>query len=111
MEVKNKVCLSEPTVFEINGRDIKVYPISLEKVISVNEKLQALEKTADLKVQVKVMAEAVFEIVKDYNLITLDEVKKIPFSAALTVIQTAFGQVNASLGKAAPLGKDAPLVA
>ena len=104
MEGKKKISLSEITEYELDGRIIKVHPISLEKVIDVSAMLKSLESETDMKKQVDTMSEAVLLVLQDYNTITKDDIKKFPLQAALVIIQTACGQMNS-------IGNDSTVIA
>ncbi|KKN82783.1 hypothetical protein LCGC14_0306070 [marine sediment metagenome] len=104
MEGKKKISLSEITEYELDGRVVKVHPISLEGVIDVSSMLKELETETDMKKQVDIMADAVLLVLQDYNTITKAEIKKFPLKAALIIIQTACGQMNS-------IGNDSTVIA
>jgi hypothetical protein len=88
----SKVKLSEPTEFEIRNTVLKVYPISLEKIIEINPKVEALSKTPDIEKQANLIVELVYEIIKADNEISKEELKKVlTVEAGVKILKRAMG--------------------
>ena len=88
----SRVKLSEPTEFEIRNTVLKVYPISLEKVIEINPKVEALSKTPDIEKQANLIVELVYEIIKDDNDISKEDLKKVlTIEAGVKILKKAMG--------------------
>jgi 3-hydroxyacyl-CoA dehydrogenase len=88
------VILSESTTFELRGgRNIKVYPASLETLALISPKLSALDKISedtDMATQIETFIDIVFELIKEDNDVKKEELKKIlTINACTKIIQTA----------------------
>jgi len=82
--MSEKINLSQSTEFQLRGNvTLQVYPASLEVLSLLSPKLDEmnkLTKSTDMKKQMEVFLDVIFELVKDDN-----DIKKTDLSKVLTV--------------------------
>ena len=88
-----KIVLSKPTEYQIRNTVLMVYPVSLEKIILISEKMEQLEKAKKVAEQAELMLQIVYELVKEDNKgVSLEELRKIlTLEAGMKIISTAMG--------------------
>jgi len=87
-----KIVLSQPKEFQIGNTVLRVVPLSLEKIIKLAPKIEQAEKIKGMEKQAEAFLDIVYEIVKDYNDIKREELKKIlTLEATFRIVQEAIG--------------------
>jgi len=85
-----KINLSPTTELEIGSFILKVKPLSIKKIVEISPKLTSLEKITDLKKQAEAMIEICYEILKDLNGVTKEQLYDIlTLEACVKIIQIA----------------------
>jgi len=86
-----KIKLSPTIELEIGNTIIKVKPLSIKRVIELSPKLQELEKISDLKKQGIALIDFCYEIIKDLNELTKEQLSEIlTLEGAVKILQIAF---------------------
>lgn len=91
-----KVNLSQASLFELRGNvTLKVYPASLETLITINPQLAELgkvEQGGDLKAQAEALVSLVYALIKEDNDITKEQLMKVlTLESGVRIMHKAMG--------------------
>jgi len=94
--MSEKVNLTEATEFLLRGNvTLKVYPASIEVLSSLApqlDEMNKLSKSTDIKKQMDLFLDVVYDLIKDDNEIKKADLKKaLTVEAGVKVMQTALG--------------------